>query len=195
MWDRTASFVLLGALLFGCGGSKEKPDNAAWQTREGYRSLGVDDAGEIDAPQTLGYHGFDWQGVRHDLILNPDQKHATACACLAVEVGKPTDEKFVWRGARPDFNRSNLAVAVSAFGVDCPGGAPNPADRRPSIQAVDRVGKDVVVVIEELPPDRPVATGAIIRAPEPGGHIYVKPRKKGLPYARTAKAKDVCRIQ
>jgi hypothetical protein len=182
------------AVLAACGGSQEKPDNTAWQTREGYRSLGVDDTGEIDTSKTLGYSGFDWHGVRHDLILNPDKPQKSTCACLAVEVGDPNEEKFVWRGAKPDFNRVNMAIAVSAFGVECPGGAPNPADRRPSIQAVDRVGKDIVVIIEELPPDRPIATGAIFKPPEPGGHIYVRPRKKELPYARMS-SKDLCRVR
>lgn len=192
MWERTAPVALLALAFAACGGSNEKPDNTAWQTRDGFRALGTDENGEIDTSKTL-YGGFDWVGVRHDLILNPDKKQKAACACLAVEVGNPGDDRFVWRGAMPDSNRANLALAVSAFGVDCPGGAPNPADRRPSIQAVDRVGRDVVVVIEELPPDRPIATGAILRPPDQGGHIYVRARQKELPYAKTG-TKDLCRV-
>lgn len=191
--------VLLSALAFasalaGCGGANEKPDNAAWETRKGFRSIGVDDSGEIDVSRSLGYAGFDWVGVRHDLALNPDRKQTATCSCLAIEVGSPDDPKFVWRGARPDLNPANLALAVSAFGVDCPGGASNPADRRPSIRAVDRAGRDLVVEIEELPPDRPIATGAIIHPLEPGANIYVRPRTRGLPYAKVP-GKDLCRVK
>ncbi|NUP11577.1 MAG: hypothetical protein HOW73_36490 [Polyangiaceae bacterium] len=195
MWVKTVPLALLGALVVACGGSQDKPDNSAWQTREGFRSLGVDENGEIDTSKSLGFHGFDWLGVRHDLILNPDKPQKPTCACLSVEVGNPSDDKFVWRGVKPDnMNPANVAVAVSAFGVDCPGGAPNPADRRPSIQAIDRAGKDVVIVIEELPPDRPIATGAIMRPPDQGGHIYVRPRTKVLPYGRTG-TKELCRVR
>lgn len=185
----------LGAALVmsACGGAREKADNSTWETREGFRSLGIDDYGEIDASRSLGGSLFNWVGVRHDLILNPDRPQKAACSCLAVEVGSPDDSRFAWRSSRPDLNHANMAVAVSAFGVECPGGAPNPADRRPSIQAVDRVGKDVVIVIEELPPDRPIATGAIIRPPDHGGHLYVRPRKKELPYARMA-TREYCRV-
>jgi len=151
-WLRSAlqgSLVLVSALAAACGGAKQKPDNASWETRQGFRSLGVDDSGEIDVTRTLGPGGtFDWVGVRHDLILNPDKKQTPVCSCLAVEVGDPGEEKFVWRAARPEMSHYNWAIAVSAFGVECPGGSANPADRRPSIQAVDRVGHDVVVVIE-----------------------------------------------
>lgn len=182
------------AFVVGCGGRKEQPDNAAWETRSGFRSLGTDESGEIDVSRTLGHSGFDWVGVRHDLIINPDKPQKPTCSCLAVEVGDADDPKFLWRGVKPDLNRANMAVAVSAFGVDCPGGAPNPADRRPSIQAVDRVGKDIVIVIEELPADRPIASGAIIRPPDQGGSVYVRPRNKNLPYAKMP-SKDLCRVR
>lgn len=188
--------LLIGALA-GCGGSQEKPDNTAWTTRSGFRSLGVDESGEIDVSRSLGglgYGGFDWVGVRHDLAINPDRKQTAACTCLAVEVGHPEDTRFVWRSVRPDLNPVNVAIGISAFGVECPGGAPNPADRRPSIRAVDRVGKDIVVEIEELPPDRPIATGAIMRPPDQGGHVYVRARNKNLPYARHT-GKDLCRVK
>lgn len=188
------TLALCSLAAAACGGSREKPDNTAWETRKGFRSLGVDEQGEIDVARNVGYGGFDWVGVRHDLALNPDKKHPAKCSCLAVEVGSPNDGKFVWRGARPDLNPANLAVAVSAFGVDCPGGAANPADRRPSIRAVDRVGRDLVIEIEELPPDRPIATGAIIHPMEMGGSVFVRPRTKGLPYAKIA-GKELCRVK
>ena len=190
------SLVLAGWALVGCGGAKEKPDNTAWETRSGFRAMGgVESDGYDDGgSRRVGFSGFDWLGVRHDLILNPDQKQTASCSCLAVKTGAANDPAFVWRGGRPDINPANLVVAISAFGVDCPGGPANPADRRPSIRAIDRAGKDVVVEIEELPAGRPVATGAVMKPPEPGGHIYVRARGKDLPYARK-QGKELCRVK
>ena len=48
--------------------------------------------------------------------------------------------------------------------------------------------------IEELPPDRPVATGAIMRPLEAGGRLYVRPRNKNLPYAKLV-GKELCRVK
>ncbi|HTJ81740.1 MAG TPA: hypothetical protein VL400_08435, partial [Polyangiaceae bacterium] len=172
-----AAVLVLGAAhLGGCGSSQEKPDNAAWETRKGYKALGHDEEGQIDigGTRTLsGGGGFDWTGVRHDLGINLAKASPSTCACLAVQVGSPDDEAFVWRGAKPDIQGAKLAVAISSLKVECPGGAANPADRRPSISAVERNGKDVFIEIEESTADRPVATGAIIQPVEPGGHIYV----------------------
>ena len=182
--------------VLGCGGSNEKPDNTAWETRQGFRMPGVNEEGEVDfAAKSTRFSGFDWVGVRHDLSINPNLEQKTPdCTCLAVEGGDPSDPRFVWRGPRPDLNPVNVAVAVSAFNVDCPGGPANKADRRPSIRAVDRVGKDVVIEIEELPADRPVATGAIMRPVEPGGNLYVRPRNKNLPYAKIS-GRQLCRVK
>jgi hypothetical protein len=189
--------ALLGMLLsapLGCG-ARENPDNAAWETRPGFRMLGV--AGEeidVTASKTL-YGGFDWVGVRHDLSVNPASTTSTTCSCLRVEHGDPGESsRFVWRGPRPDLNPVNQAIAISALGIECPGGATNEADRRPSIRGVERVGNDTVVEIEELPPDRPIATGAIIRPLDPAGHLYIRPRSKNLPYAKLS-GRQLCRIK
>ncbi|MFO0555793.1 MAG: hypothetical protein U0271_45875 [Polyangiaceae bacterium] len=190
------AYLLAGAVLAlaGCGGAQEKPDNTAWETRTGFRQLGAEEPADAGASRRLGFSGFDWLGVRHDLIINPDHKQSASCSCLAVRVGSADDPEFVWRGGRPDLNPANMVLAISAFGVDCPDGAANPADRRPSIRAVDRAGKDIVVEIEELPPGRPIATGAVMKPLEPGGHIYIRPRSKALPYARPS-GKELCRVK
>jgi hypothetical protein len=190
---------VLGVGLFisalGCGGARESPHDAAWETRKGFRMLGVGDDDQVDvtAAKTL-YSGFDWVGVRHDLSVNPASKTSVTCTCLRVEHGDPGESRFVWRGPRPDLNPVNQAVAISAIGVDCPGGATNEADRRPSIRGVTRVGNDTVIEVEELPPDRPIATGAIIRPLDPAGHLYIRPRAKNLPYAKTS-GRELCRIK
>jgi hypothetical protein len=118
--------------VLGCGGSNEKPDNTAWETRQGFRMPGVNEEGEVDfAAKSTRFSGFDWVGVRHDLAINPNLEQKTPeCSCLAVEMGDPNDPRFVWRGPKPDLNPVNVAIAVSAFNVDCPGGSANKADLR-----------------------------------------------------------------
>ena len=77
-----------------------------------------------------------------------------------------------------------MAIALSARGVDCPGGLQDEEKRRPSISAVDQEGNDVIIEVEELPEGRPLATGAVIPKPAAGGAIYVKGRGGAVPYAR-----------
>lgn len=197
---RTASFVALlttTALASACGGGTDKSDNTAWETRKGFHSLGTDEGGEIDTSgsRTVGNESLQgWVGVRHDLGLNPQLKPDSSCACLGVTVGSPNDDAFVWRGPRPDVNPSYVALAVTAVVAECPGGPANPADRRASISAIDRKGKDVFVEIEDLPVDRPIASGAIIHPLEPGGHVYVKPRNKKVVYGKVS-GKELCRVK
>jgi hypothetical protein len=195
---RLVSVLLLAlGVSSGCGGSGEKPDNSAWETRKGWKNIGTDESGEVDTSgsKSILHGGHNWTGVRHDLAIAPEKvSEAGTCSCLAVAVGHPNDGNFVWRGPRPEVNTSNMAVAITAMVPECPGGAPNPADRRASISAVDRIGKDVVVEVEEVPSDRPLATGAIISPLEPGGHVYIRPRNKKVPYARR-KGKELCRVK
>lgn len=191
MLYRPYQALVVGAFVLGvagCGGSERKPESGAWESAPGSGRDG-DDGGDYYTPI-----GFNWVGVRHDLAINPKRPRTQNCACLSVEVGKPGESKFTWRGARPEVDSSNLAVAISAIGIDCPGGAANPGDRRPSISAVQRKGKDVFVEIEEITTDRPVASGAIIAPPEPGGgNVYVRARSKTVPYAQPDKGK-LCRV-
>jgi hypothetical protein len=182
--------------LAACGGGRSKPESSGWVTREGYTELGQDEMGEPDladdSPAVSTTPG--WTGVRHDLGLRPEPKRQAVCSCLAVEVGPANDAKFLWRGGKPDVDPKNVAVAITAQGVECSGGPANPADRRPSISAIDRVGKDVVVEIEEVPADRPLATGAILNPIEVGGKVYLKPRNKKTIYARPT-GKELCRVR
>ncbi|MEM9692810.1 MAG: hypothetical protein AAGA56_09715, partial [Myxococcota bacterium] len=87
-----------------------------------------------------------------------------------------------------------IVLALRTDNSLCPNGREG---RRPSIQAVDVQGDNVVVVVEELGRDRPQALGAIIKKPGPGGSVYVRPRryrKRKLPYAHSADRYDRCRI-
>jgi len=192
---KRAPLALAATLLFACGPAKSQ-DKGAWEAREGSNFVGNGEGtGSNWSGTTERSIGFSWVGVRPDLGINPSRPRTQTCSCLSVEVGSPSDGKFVWRGARPDIESANLAVAISSAGIDCPGGASNAGDRRPSISGVFRNDKgDVFVEIEEAYEDRPIATGAIIAPPDGRGNIYVRPRLKTLPYARPS-AGNLCRVK
>lgn len=196
MLARVAPAVLSVLLVTACAGTQEQPDNTGWETRAGLQGLGVDERGEVetsDARVVKPSLDSGWTGVRHDLALNPAKKHAAVCSCLAVGVGTPNDSTFVWRGPRPTIEGDKQAVAISAAGLDCPG-APAPEARRPSIAAIEQRGADVIVEIEEVPSDRPLATGAILAPIPPNGHLYVRQRNAKLPYAKP-NGRDLCRVR
>jgi hypothetical protein len=190
--------LLVPVLLLGlsaCGGGKSK-DSGAWEAKEGSNFVGNADNKDNDAWQATPHTvGFDWVGVRPDLGINPQRPRTQTCSCLSVEVGSPTDDKFVWRGPRPEMGGANLALAISSAGVECPGGPSSAGDRRPSISGVYRNNNgDVVVEIEEAYENRPIATGAIIAPPDVRGGIFLRPRVKTLPYARPT-AGNLCRVK
>lgn len=133
-------------------------------------------------------------GVRPDLGLAAGTGGAT-CACLVVVVGNPSDARFQWQAGAPKTGPDALAIAVSARGVDCPGGDPDETRRRPSISAVDVEGNDVVVEIEELPDGAPLASGALIPQPGPGGSVLVRGRDKSVVYARALSGGARCKVR
>ena len=188
--------VGLAALALGCAANSEFRDDADW-TKDKPQESGkwrevesLFDAaeGEADRPdQSL-------RGVRHDLTMAAQQPPDKRCACLDVVVGRPQDSKFRWAGQRPSISHKNIVVALRTEGSQCLGVGPN---RRPSIQAVDIDGRDVIVVVEELPYNRPQALGAIVPKPRPGGSIFVRSRrfkKTKLPYAQSNEVHGMCKI-
>jgi len=183
----TALAALAGA---GCGGDQKMAAEANWSPEppESERSLRETDAldGEEAGPQALNTKPAAARalvGVRPDLGLASGTGGAT-CACLAVVVGSPSDPVFQWQAGAPKTGADALAIAVSARGVACPGGDPDDTRRRPSISAVDVEGNDVVIEIEELPDGAPLASGALIPLPGPGGSVFVRGRDKSVVYAR-----------
>lgn len=116
-------------------------------------------------------------GVARGLSLTSKQREPT-CKCVAAVVGSANDPDFLWHGYRPDVGVDALVVGVSDEGIECdhPG-------RGPSIAAIDQVGNDVVIVLEEFKDTRPIALGAIIPNPGPGGMVYMRSRG-GTPYGK-----------
>jgi len=123
-------------------------------------------------------------GVRHDLLL-ADGAHTARCNCLAVEVGPAADPRFFWMSGAPTVGADAVAVALSARGVACSGGDAE-EKRRPSISAVDQIGDDIIIEVEDLPAGRPLAAGAVIPKPGPKGSVYVRPRNAKSIYAKGA---------
>jgi hypothetical protein len=123
-------------------------------------------------------------GVRHDLMLS-EGAHPARCNCLAVEVGPASDPRFFWTAGAPTVGANAITVALGARGVTCAGGEADDK-RRPSISAVDQIGDDVIVEVEDLPQGRPLASGAVIPKPGPNGNVYVRPRNAKVIYAKDA---------
>jgi hypothetical protein len=175
--------------LFGagaCGGASRSAD-AQWseesfdQPQHKFRDTEVLNPTPLE-PMSRGRSAL--VGVRHDLMLSNKAPKATRCSCLAVEVGRPRDPKFYWQGDLQDVAPDSLVIALDARGVDCPGGPPD-VHRRPSISAVDMENNDILVEVEDLPEGRPIASGAILPKPGPGGSIYVRPKNRNVIYGRS----------
>ena len=122
--------------------------------------------------------------VRHDLMMAKDSPREANCSCLAIIVADtPTDPRLMWVDSPPKLEADVAVVTVSNKGIACPG-LPADTTERPSISGVEREGADVVIVVENLPPGRPIASGAVIPKPGPGGSVYVKPKGPKVLYGR-----------
>ncbi len=157
--------------------SGEKPEvNRPLRETEEMTNAGATAASSASEPGVIG--------VRHDVMLS-EGAHPARCNCLAVEVGPASDPRFFWTAGAPTADEDTVTIALGARGVTCAGGDADDR-RRPSISAVDRVGDDVIVEVEDLPDGRPIASGAVIQKPGPRGNVYVRPRNAKVIYARGA---------
>jgi hypothetical protein len=139
-----------------------------------------------DAPSTRSL-----LGERQDLGFKGP---ATAnCQCLAVAVGQPGDPAFQWSGNQPKTDpNAELVIALSSAGQACPEAGKNTLGA--SYWGYEVVGSDVVVVVENAAPGRPLASGAIIPRPMSGGQVFVRPEGKAVPYGRSADGSGRCRV-
>lgn len=178
----------LVALFFAsaCSGV-EKATDPHWSNEPQEENHPLRETEELTPPQTsaaalAAQSGL--LGVRHDLLL-AEGAHPARCNCLAVEVGPAADPRFFWTAGAPTTGPGAVAIALGAHGVTCAGGDADER-RRPSISAVDQIGDDVIVEVEDLPEGRPLAAGAMIPAPGPRGAVYVRPRNAQVIYAKGA---------
>lgn len=188
--------LVSGLTFLACGGSRRGAD-AAWTAEHEQEARPLR---ETEVLGTLGAQAESPEqeqamvGVRPDLMIAKEVERTEQCSCLAVEVGMPGSSKFAWQNGPPKIFPDTLAIAISAKGLACPGGPPEEA-RRPSISAVDRFEGDVLVEIEELPPGRPLASGAIIPKPDANGSIYVRPKNSKVSYGRSASGGGRCKVR
>lgn len=185
-------FLVSGLCFLACGGSRRPAADEFWSTEQEQDPRPMRETQELSGvapaePSATAQKPEELLGVRHDVEIAPSAPHDASCACLAVAVGDPGDARFQWQAGAPKLGSSATTIAVSAKGVACPGVAGDA--HRPSISAVDRDGSDVLVEVEELPPGRPLASGAIIPKPGPGGSVYVRPKNKTVPYAQPGRCK------
>lgn len=182
--------VVVAPLWSGCGGSQRKAEDMDWSSEQPEAVRPLRETEELSPPPGAAPAAADakapetWVGVRHDLMMAPSAPHKETCSCLAVAVGDPGDPSFQWRDRVPEVGGDAMVIAVSARGVSCPGGEADESKRRASIAGVHAEGNDVVVEIEELPEGRPIASGAVIAKPGPGGSVFVRGRSAKVPYAR-----------
>jgi hypothetical protein len=130
-------------------------------------------------------------GVRLDLTLDKKTEPSTRCSCLDVMVGQARDKGFLWGPEVPTLSAEQMVIAMRTEGANCPADA---ATRRPSIRGIDRVGADVIVVVEDLPVGRPLALGAVTTMPGAGGSVYLRPADRRLPYGVAPGARELCKV-
>lgn len=188
----------LAALLFAlapaaCGGSNQTAD-ANWTSDPPEKQRNLRDVERLNATPLTDSKASTLVGVRHDLMLS-NAAHPTRCSCLAAEVGQPGDARFFWTGGPQAVPPDALVIAIGARGVGCPGGSPDDTRRRPSISAVDQENDDIVVEVEDLPFDRPLASGAVIPKPGPRGAIYIRPRDRNVIYGRGGPGATACKVR
>lgn len=148
---------------------------------EGAPGTGKPLVGEPDAEQPAGPTAL--LGARHDLQLSDSLTQPT-CSCVAAAVGMPNSSSFKWEDGVPTLDPgSQEVVALSSQGVACSAEVPKDT-LGASYWGYKVQGSDVVVIVENARFGRPITNGAIIPKPAPGGHVYLQPASRSVPYAR-----------
>jgi hypothetical protein len=164
--------VAVLGLMVACKASVEAEAHTSVEAKAD--SSGADDANDraetslpSEAPSTASSE-VALAGARPDLTLS-NPRAATACPCLAVAVGQPNDPLFSWQSGAPTTDPAGQAVvAFSSEGSGC-GDGPGA-----SYWGYQREGADVVVLVENARPGRPVVQGAIIPRPQSNGRVFVR---------------------
>ena len=122
-------------------------------------------------------------GARHDLHLAASVNSPT-CTCLAAAVGMPNESSFAWSDGMPTLDaESQEVVALTSQGIKCDAEIPKDT-LGASYWGYKVEGNDVIVFVENARFGRPITTGAIIPKPAPGGHVYIQPASKKVPFGR-----------
>lgn len=127
-------------------------------------------------------------GARHDVQLQPRSK--PSCSCMAFAAGDPTDRRFVWEDTPPVVaNTNSTVVAFAMVEGECS------SDIAVSYRGYELAGADVRILLEAAVPGRPLLSGAVVPAPQPGGHFVIAP-PKDAPFGRSRVAGETqCVLQ
>ncbi|MCB9589097.1 MAG: hypothetical protein H6718_27030 [Polyangiaceae bacterium] len=196
--SQAAVMCLLGAAAISSGGCR-----ASVSANANINAGEKEDTQDFDQPLTPVDRSLDESpmegeyallGARHDVALTDDAKKQTsACSCLALKVGQPTDPSFMWQGPIPRTDpNSQLVVALSSEGKTCAG---EPDDSLgASYWGFKQDGDDIIVIVENARFGRPLTAGAIIPKPLGDGHIYLKPASNSVPYGKASGGEKYCRL-
>lgn len=137
--------------------------------------------GEPDAEKAPA--GTALLGARHDLRLS-DSANQPTCTCLAAATGLANNSAFSWEAGMPKLDtEAQQVVALSSEGVKCDAEIPKDT-LGASYWGYRREGNDIIVIVENARFGRPITSGAIIPKPMPGGHVYIQPASRKVPYGR-----------
>ncbi len=178
--------VLACSSVVACAGQGQHHDDRDWTKDHGIQTGAWREVETLFGAEERDVDRYKAtpRGVRHDLTFANNTEPDTRCNCVDVVIGRVDDTKFAWAGRKPKLSHEHITVAIKTSGSKC--SLPDGTPRRPSIQAVDVRGRDVIVVIEELPYDRPQALGAVVQKPGPEGNLWIRAKKykhRTLPYA------------
>lgn len=186
--------TLVAGLGLGCAAQTDHLDDRDWTKSHGVQTGAFREVETLFTeaePADVDSLKHTLRGVRHDLTVRADAKPDARCRCLDVAIGTPRDPRFGWASEPPTIDPDNLVIAVRPTdGGDCRAAKGG----RPSIQAVEVSGEEIVVVIEALGVERPQALGAVILKPGREGSLWVRAASRTLPYARSSAGRDACRV-
>lgn len=112
------------------------------------------------------------------------------CRCLRVAVGNPKEAVFVWDGPAPLINpETQFVIALSSEGLPCPSAASDSLGA--SYRGYELVGSDVVVEVETARLGRPIAQGAVLPKPPPGGRVMVRSTDRASPYGQSVDGNSI----
>jgi len=99
-------------------------------------------------------------------------------------VGNSRNAVFAWDGPAPFTNpETQLVIALSSEGLPCPSAASDSLGA--SYREYELIGDDVTVEVEMGRLGRPIAQGAVLPKPPPGGRVMVRSTDRASPYGQS----------
>jgi hypothetical protein len=182
----------LSTLVMGCQASVQAKAKTSGQVDASFDAAGPADSAEretegvgpeADVPPAEPNGAATLLGARPDLSLASGGGNQ-ACRCLSVAVGQPNDPAFAWQAGAPVTDpATQVVMALGSAATGC--GQEPQAGIGASYWGYERVGADVVVVVENARAGRPMIQGAILPRPSGAGRIEIRPLDKQVSYGRS----------